>query len=72
MFTMRYQLVPYWYLQTDRGNGNVVLGDFTIKYGITQTNITSEELPPANRSQSKCEVSWMMIFSQHSDLRLIK
>ena len=57
MFTIRYQLVPDQYLQTKRGNVNVVHGNFTMQDGKMQTNSTVEELPPATYYRRKCEVS---------------
>ena len=57
MFTMRYQLVLDWYLQTKRGNRNMVLGNFAMKNVRTQTDSTAEELSLATYSQRKCEAS---------------
>ena len=54
MFTMHYQLVRYQCLQTERGNGNVVLGNFTMQdgrmkkkqhhRGATTRNLSPEEI----------------------------
>ena len=57
MFTVRYQLVPYRFLQMKRGHGNMVLGNLTMQDGRTQTNSTINELPPATYYWRKCEVS---------------
>ena len=65
-------MVPDRYLQTNRGNGNVVLQNFTMQGGRMQTNSTVEELPPETYSRRKCEFSWMRTWSQYYDWSLIK
>ena len=56
MFAIRYQLVPDRCLQTNKVNGNLVLGYFTIQDGRMHTNSTVEDLPSETYSWRKCEV----------------
>ena len=65
MFTIFYQLVTDRYLQTNRVNINVVLGNFNMQDGRTHTNSTVEEVLTSIYSRKKCEVSWMKTLSQH-------
>ena len=60
MFTICYQLVLDQYLRSKRGNGNVVIENFTIQDDRMNTNITFKELLTETYTQRKFDVSWMM------------